>query len=168
MVWVTVVVAIAMLGAAAWAGTGRFGEMPEPVSGRPKPHIPEGPVDEAFLEALTLPVASTGYRRSQVDARLAAHVAHEPVDADARFDVVRRGYDMQAVDAVLDRLLATPDAPLAERSEDAGGDVVYEVSEPAPTLVDSAEPPQDPVSQHQESTPVEDPQEAARGDLPAS
>ena len=104
MVWAIVVVAIAVLGAAAWAGTGRLGEMPGAVTDRPKAHIPDGPVDEHFMEAVSLPLASTGYRRSQVDGVLALHVAGERLDAEHRFDVVRRGYDMQAVDAVLDRL----------------------------------------------------------------
>ncbi len=104
MVWAIVVVAIAVLGAAAWAGTGRLGEMPGAVTDRPKAHIPDGPVDEHFMEAVSLPLASTGYRRSQVDGVLASHVAGERLDAEHRFDVVRRGYDMQAVDMILDRI----------------------------------------------------------------
>ena len=77
MVWAIVVVAIGILGVAAWAGTGRLGEMPGAVDDRPKPHVPDGPVDEVFLTHLSLPIAGTGYRCSQVDALLAAHVAGE-------------------------------------------------------------------------------------------
>ncbi len=113
MVWAIVVVAIAVLGVAAWAGTGRLGEMPDGVTDRPKAHIPEGHVDQDFLEGMSLPVASTGYRRSQVDEALSSHVSGEPVDADQRFDVVRRGYDMQAVDAILARMRTS--APIDER-----------------------------------------------------
>lgn len=104
MVWAIVVVAIGILGVAAWAGTGRLGEMPGAVNDRPKPHVPDGPVDEAFLTNLSLPIAGTGYRCSQVDALLAAHVAGEDIEPGTRFDVVRKGYDMQAVDAVIDRI----------------------------------------------------------------
>lgn len=108
MVWAIVVVAIAVLGVAAWAGTGRLGEMPETVSDRPKAHIPDGPVDASFLTALSIPTVSTGYRTSQVDAHLDAYVAGDAEPSAARFDVVRRGYDMQAVDAVLERMRITP------------------------------------------------------------
>ncbi|MGV8845710.1 hypothetical protein [Tessaracoccus sp.] len=104
MVWVMVVIAIAVLGVAAWAGTGRLGEMPPVVGDRPKGHIPEGPVDGLFLQELSLPVVGVGYRCSQVDDTLASHVAGDASPVPALFDVVRRGYDMQAVDAVLDRL----------------------------------------------------------------
>ncbi len=78
--------------------------MPGPVTDRPKAHIPEGPVDEQFVEGLSLPTAGTGYRRSQVDALLAAHVAGAGIEPGTRFDVVRKGYDMQAVDAVIERM----------------------------------------------------------------
>ncbi len=104
MVWAIVVVAIGVLGVGAWAGTGRLGEMPDAVTDRPKAHVPDGPVDEVFLEHLSLPGAGTGYRRSQVDALLAAHVSGEDIKPGTRFDVVRKGYDMQAVDAVIDRI----------------------------------------------------------------
>lgn len=103
MVWAIVVVAIAVLGVAAWAGTGKLGEMPGAVTDRPKAHIPDGPVDDAFLRALVLPVAGTGYSQSQVDAVLAARAAGEDADPGTRFRVVARGYDMQAVDAVIER-----------------------------------------------------------------
>lgn len=117
MVWVIVVVAIAVLGVAAWAGTGRLGEMPEAVTDRPKPHLPDGPVDAAFLSELSIPLVSTGYNTSQVDAHLRAHVEGETVDLEPRFDVVRRGYDMQAVDSVLE-LMASPSAePVTIRPE---------------------------------------------------
>ena len=104
MVWAIVVVAIGILGVAAWAGTGRLGEMPGAVIDRPKAHLPDGPVDELFLANLSLPTAGTGYRCSQVDAVLAAHVSGADIEPGTRFDVVRKGYDMQAVDAVIERI----------------------------------------------------------------
>lgn len=105
MVWVIVVVAVLVLALAAWVGTGRLGEMPEVVGDRPRGRVPEGPLDGAFLERLVLPLAPTGYDPSQVDTYL-----DEVVDGDAapvtevQFDTVRRGYDMQVVDAILDRV----------------------------------------------------------------
>ncbi|RMB58429.1 hypothetical protein EAX62_14665 [Tessaracoccus antarcticus] len=98
-----------MLGVAAWAGTGRLGEMPEPVTDRPKAHIPDGEVDQEFLDELRLPGAVTGYRRAQVDEYLAAHAAGtDSLITDPVFDVVRGGYDMQSVDVVVDRLRPAP------------------------------------------------------------
>lgn len=116
MVWAIVVVAIAVLGVAAWAGTGKLGEMPGAVTDRPKAYIPDGPVDDAFLEALVLPVAGTGYSQSQVDAVLSAHAAGEDAHPGTRFRVVAGGYDMQAVDAVIERFdvdvaVKTPPTP---------------------------------------------------------
>lgn len=115
MIWAIVVVAIGVLGVAAWAGTGRLGEMPGTVIDRPKAHVPDGAVDEEFLEALSLPIAATGYRRSQVDAVLQAHVLQQDIEPGTRFDVVRRGYDMQAVDRVIERISAQ------EYGEEPGG-----------------------------------------------
>ena len=121
MVWAIVVVAIAVLGVAAWAGTGRLGEMPEPVVDRPKAYIPDGAVDAAFREAVRIPRAVTGYHREQVDDFLAVHASGSAEGAEVAFDVVRGGYDMQAVDEVLSRMAPVPvvGAPEAMTSDDA-------------------------------------------------
>ena len=68
-------------------------------------HAP-GAVDAAFLETLRIPLAWHGYDTGEVDGYLddaVAQVAAKRPD-EVRFRVVRQGYDMQAVDAVLDRL----------------------------------------------------------------
>lgn len=125
MVWVIVVIAVLVLALAAWVGTGKLGEMPEVVNDRPKGRIPEGEVDAEFLAGLKLPLAPTGYDPAQVDTYLDELVAGTAVPtSEVRFTTVRRGYDMQAVDAVLDhvpgahearRAAAEPeDAPEAE------------------------------------------------------
>ena len=132
MVWAIVVVAIAVLGVAAWAGTGRLGEMPDGVTDRPKAHIPEGEIDQEFLEAMSLPLASTGYRRSQVDEVLSSHVVGGTVSANPRFDVVRRGYDMQAVDAILARVRSNA---LIDQREDAAAVEDALPTDGAPTTV---------------------------------
>ncbi len=141
MVWAIVVVAIVVLGLAAWAGTGRLGEMPEAVTDRPKAHIPDGPVDEVFLENLSLPTVATGYRRAQVDAFLSSQISDAEPELSVRFDVTRRGYDMQAVDEVIERLRATTEetAPTPLPNENGEAEEVQETEEPVPTTV-NAEP----------------------------
>lgn len=104
--WVAIgAVAVAVLVAAAFAGLGKFGEMPaEAVHDRPKGLVPEGPITPDLLERLRLPTARTGYSPGQVDEYLAALVAGlRPPSEDVLFDVVRRGYDMQVLDALLAR-----------------------------------------------------------------
>lgn len=105
--WIlAVVVAIVVLGLAAFAGLGRLGQMPpDAVTDRPKGRIPAGPVTAQFLAEARLPTAGTGYDRSQVDHYLARVVdGTAPPAAETVFDVVRGGYDMQVVDEVLLRV----------------------------------------------------------------
>ncbi len=106
MVWGIVVVAVIVLALGAWAGAGHLGEMPGPVNDRPKPHIPEGPVDRAFLDRVRIPRVGVGYSPSQVDAYLEGFLSGPPTgeELEQSFDVVRGGYDMQAVDVVLERV----------------------------------------------------------------
>ena len=153
MVWVIVVVAVLLLALAAWVGTGKLGEMPEVVNDRPKGRIPEGGVDAEFLEGLKLPLASTGYDPAQVDTYLDELVAGTAVPtSEVRFTTVRRGYDMQAVDAVLDRV---PGAHEARRA----------VEEPEDTPADEAEEP-DPEASPSEAAAVEETDPDQRADVP--
>lgn len=103
MIWVVVALAVIVLGLAAWVGTGRMGEMAPVVNDRPKGHVPDGPLDEAFLADLRLPRVTNGYDPAQVDAYLEAAVAGDAADLEKAFDITRDGYDMQVVDEVLDR-----------------------------------------------------------------
>lgn len=122
IVWLIVIAAVVVLGVAvALVGTGRLGEMPPVVNDRPKGIIPPGPVDHDFLEAVRFPTAPSGYDDRQVLDYLTLVADGSPV-AEPEFDVVRSGFDMQAVDAVVDRALQLP-AP----SED---DVLEEPAEP--------------------------------------
>lgn len=99
--WIAIVaVAVLVLVAAAYAGLGKLGEMPDTaVTDRPKGIVPSGPITREFLAEASLPTASSGYSRPQVDAYLAeiadgvAGSAH-----GVSFDVVRHGYDMQVID----------------------------------------------------------------------
>lgn len=109
MIWVVVALAVIVLGLAAWAGTGRLGEMAPVVNDRPKGHVPEGPLNQAFLSELRLPRATSGYDAAQVDAYLRAVVAGDAEDLEKAFDIARDGYDMQVVDEVLDRSVEVPE-----------------------------------------------------------
>ncbi|MDO5066184.1 MAG: DivIVA domain-containing protein [Propionibacteriaceae bacterium] len=100
MVWLIVVAAMVILGVAAVAGTGRFGEMPEVVNDRPKPVFPDLPFGPEYLARLRLPRVSTGYDPGQVDDFLAA-VAAGQHRQEPMLDVVAGGYDMQATDQVI-------------------------------------------------------------------
>lgn len=113
--WIVIVaVAVLVLVAAAYAGLGHLGEMPQdPVTDRPRGRVPDGPIDPELLAELRLPLAGTGYATDEVDAYLDRLVAGEAVPpAEARFSVVRRGYDMQIVDDLLDRPMERAEEPL--------------------------------------------------------
>ncbi len=83
MLWI---IAVAVLGLAAVAASGRLGELPATVTSTPAPHLPEGTI------------TGDGVR-------------------SARFAVVMRGYSMQQVDDLLDRLAAQLDEPRQVGSE---------------------------------------------------
>ncbi len=82
--WMLWVIAIAVLGIAAVAASGRLGELPGTVTDTPTPHLPEGVIGGDDLR-------------------------------QARFAVVTRGYSMQQVDDLLDRL-----AQQLDESREAG------------------------------------------------
>jgi DivIVA domain-containing protein len=92
MEWAISIVAVAILGLAAVAATGRLGEFPGTVTDTPQPHVPGGTLIGDDLRSL-------------------------------RFAVVPRGYSMQQVDELLDRVAAQLDAS-------AGGS---QWTDPAPT-----------------------------------
>lgn len=113
MVWLIVVAAMVVLGLAAVAGTGRFGEMPEPVNDRPKAEIPKVPFGPEYLGLLRLPIVGTGYDQRQVDEFLAAAVNQHPLEPPL-FDVVSGGYDMQATDAAVTDAMRAMDPKVRE------------------------------------------------------
>ncbi len=70
MEWFLWAVAVAVLGLAAVAGTGRFGGMPDPVSDVPGPALPDGPLSGDDLRKVRFGVSMRGYSPGQVDAVL--------------------------------------------------------------------------------------------------
>ena len=104
MIWVFGAVFMVVLALAAWAGTGRLGEMPEPVNDRPKAFIPDLPFGEKFVRQLRLPTVSVGYEQAQVD-QFVAEAERQPPPGPPQFNVVAGGYDMQAVDVVINKIV---------------------------------------------------------------
>lgn len=106
MIWVAAgIVGLGVLAAAAFAGLGRLGEMPqEPVIDRARGYVPAGPVTPELLAQLRLPTAASGYEQRTVDAHL-EQIADgtAPFDQPPRFRVVKGGYEMGTVDELLDR-----------------------------------------------------------------
>ena len=69
-------IALVVLLAAAFAGAGRFGELPEPVSDQFLPATPSGPITPADLLTARFATVGRGYSQAQVD-RLLALAARE-------------------------------------------------------------------------------------------
>ena len=88
MQWVLWMIAVAVLGLAAVAASGRLGELPGTVTDTPRPHVPTGVLSGDDLRGV-------------------------------RFAVVPRGYSMDQVDELLDRLARQLDGA-AESPDDAG------------------------------------------------
>lgn len=89
MQWVLWMIAVAILGLAAVAASGRLGALPGTVTDTPRPHVPTGVLTGADLRGLRFAVVPRGYSMDQVDElldRLArqldaappASVGHDP------------------------------------------------------------------------------------------
>lgn len=70
MEWVLWLIAVAILGLAAVAASGRLGEMPATVTDTPRPHIPAGELSGDDLRGLRFGVVTRGYSMQQVDELL--------------------------------------------------------------------------------------------------
>lgn len=69
MEWILAALAIAVVGLAAAAASGRFGELPDVVDDRVHPALPEsGPLTAADLRDVQFAVVPRGYSMEQVDA----------------------------------------------------------------------------------------------------
>lgn len=81
MEWILAVLAVGVIGLAAAAGTGRFGEMPDVVDDRVHPVVPPtGPLTGTDISDIQFAVVPRGYSMEQVDAlllRLANQLDHE-------------------------------------------------------------------------------------------
>lgn len=145
MIWVACgIVAIGVLAAAAFAGLGRFGAMPQqPVLDQFRGRVPDGPVDEALLERLQMPTARSGYERDEVDGYLRDVAAGTAPAADeAMFSVVRGGYDMATVDHLVEReRYERPTAALDEEPHPVPGTPVAETPTGEGEVPETSSPP---------------------------
>ncbi len=70
MEWVLWMFAVAILGLAAVAASGRLGSMPGTTTDTPRPHLPEGPISADTLRSVRFAVVPRGYSMAQVDQLL--------------------------------------------------------------------------------------------------
>lgn len=70
MQWVLWMIAVAVLGLAAVAASGRLGELPGTVTDTPRPHVPTGVLSGDDLRGLRFAVVPRGYSMDQVDELL--------------------------------------------------------------------------------------------------
>lgn len=112
MQWVLWMIAVAILGLAAVAASGRLGELPATVTDTPRPHVPHGLLNGDDLRGL-------------------------------RFAVVPRGYSMEQVDELLDRLARQLDGtrggqpgPVSSEHDPERTGSVTEVAESEPSIVE--------------------------------
>lgn len=85
MEWALWMIAVAILGLAAVAASGRFGEMPATVTDTPRPHAPSGRLSGEDLRGLRFAVVTRGYSMQQVD-ELLDRVSRQLDGEDARSD----------------------------------------------------------------------------------
>ena len=70
MQWVLWMIAVAVLGLAAVAASGRLGELPGTVTDTPRPHVPTGVLSGDDLRGVRFAVVPRGYSMDQVDELL--------------------------------------------------------------------------------------------------
>lgn len=70
MEWFLWMIAVAVLGLAAVAASGRLGELPSTVTDTPVPHIPAGILTADDLRGARFAVVARGYSMAQVDELL--------------------------------------------------------------------------------------------------
>jgi DivIVA domain-containing protein len=119
MQWVLWMIAVAVLGLAAVAASGRLGELPGTVTDTPRPHLPTGVVTGDDLRGLRFAVVPRGYSMDQVDElldRLARQLDAGPTAGQPDRAVAgRAGEPATAPEA------ASEFGPPAPRSADAEG-----------------------------------------------
>lgn len=100
MVYLLIGGALVVFGLAAVAGSGRLGEMPDPVDDRFAGRFPEELSPETVTE-VRFSRAPIGYERAAVDKALAT-IFDDP--APPSFQIMRGGYQIGQVDWLFDRV----------------------------------------------------------------
>lgn len=86
MQWALALLAVAILGVAAVAASGRFDALPPVVDDTPAPYIPEGDLTPESLSQVRFTVETRGYSMQQVDALLAQLAAQMASRAERSVD----------------------------------------------------------------------------------
>lgn len=139
MEWLVWMVAVAILGLAAVAASGRLGEFPATVTDTPQPHVPSGELTGSDLRALRFAVVPRGYSMQQVDElldRISRQLDHGP---DEQFVAAE-------IESSVEESWPVPSTTWADPHGDQPG---LEV-EPQPPLTDDP----DPMLRHTEDAPV--------------
>lgn len=110
MEWVLWMIAVAVLGLAAVAASGRLGELPGTVTDTPRPHVPRGVLTGDDLRGLRFAVVPRGYSMDQVDDLLDRLARQLDVAASEAAGVVEDGSDLLAPVVVEPTPLVPPQA----------------------------------------------------------
>lgn len=143
MEWLLWMLAVAILGLAAVASTGRLGELPSTVTNTPVPHLPVGVLTGTDLEQVRFAVVTRGYSMPQVDELL------------ARLSLQLDGVAAAGPEAIQSSLEGetgsqADDTPLADSSEG---------SDAQPTAEGDFAPPSEPELNHDVASQVATPPE---------
>lgn len=110
MQWVLWMIAVAILGLAAVAASGRLGALPGTVTDTPRPHVPTGVLTGDDLRGLRFAVVPRGYSMDQVD-ELLDRLARQLDAATAASVVPVREPVTQAPPAAPEAGAAEPEGP---------------------------------------------------------
>jgi DivIVA domain-containing protein len=91
MEWILAALVIGIVGLAAAAASGRFGEMPDVVDDRVQPVLPAGSLTGSDLRDVQFAVVPRGYSMEQVDALLARLGSQLDGDRSGQRDVASPG-----------------------------------------------------------------------------
>ncbi|SBN95031.1 Hypothetical protein PFR_JS12-1_649 [Propionibacterium freudenreichii] len=122
MVWAIGILIIVAIACGVFAARGKLGELAPAVPDRSGPDLPESGIRADDLHDVVFATVLRGYDPKQVRAAmdvlagLLSEGANPPQEAltrvlATRFDVVTRGYEMDQVDAVINRVVAQLSAP---------------------------------------------------------
>jgi len=131
MEWLVWMVAVAILGLAAVAASGRLGEFPATVTDTPQPHVPSGTLSGSDLRSLRFAVVPRGYSMQQVD-ELLDRISHQLDQGSvAEVEPVAAGDEPAVASGWLPSTRRWSEPDVAEHAE----------VEPQPPLSDEAEVP---------------------------
>lgn len=115
MGWLFGIIIVLVIAAAAYAGSGKLGSMPEQVVDRPGPDLPAGDLSATDLREVRFDVVSRGYSPEQVEAVL-DRIADQ-LDGSLSIDPIKR--DLLVVEPTISTPIELYDTPAPALSHDA-------------------------------------------------